>query len=134
MDSKTNKTRQGAEMKKRILTIAALGALLAGCAVDTEKATNKLEHVSKAPSDFKVGDTTGLWVVSRTIVEANGRSFTDNPYDSFYLVSSDTTVASVIKAKQLVAKKAGETIITARDEKTNLKTEDAVTVTVLPAP
>jgi hypothetical protein len=121
-------------MKKRILTIAALGAILAGCGVDPEKATNKLEHVSKAPADFNVGDTTGLWVVSRTIVELNGRTTTDDSYDSFYLVSSDTTVATVIRAKQLVAKKAGETSITARDEKSALKTETAVTVTVLPAP
>ncbi|MDQ3003570.1 MAG: hypothetical protein M3Y08_20220 [Fibrobacterota bacterium] len=120
--------------KTMLLTIATLGAILAGCAVDTEKASNKLEFVSKAPTDFKVGDTSGLWVVSRTIIEANGRSFTDNPYGTFYLVSSDTNVASVIRAKQLVAKKAGETTITARDEKSTLKTETAVAVTVLPAP
>lgn len=121
-------------MKTRFLTIAAMSTIIVGCGVDPEKATNKLEFVSKAPADFKVGDTSGLWVVSRTIIEANGRSIPDKTYDSFYLVSSDTNVASVIRAKHLVAKTAGETTITARDEKSTLKTETAVTVTVFPAP
>lgn len=134
MQTKAIKTKQGAEMKTRFLTIAAMSTIIVGCGVDPEKATNKLEFVSKAPADFKVGDTSGLWVVSRTIIEANGRSIPDKTYDSFYLVSSDTNVASVIRAKHLVAKTAGETTITARDEKSTLKTETAVTVTVFPAP
>lgn len=105
---------------------------LSGCATEPQTDRNKLEFGSNSTS-LQVGDTSDLWKVSRTIIRSDGREEKEN-YTFFHLVSSDTTVASVIRNKQLVGRAAGEVSITAFDDKTTLKTETAIKVTVTAAP
>jgi hypothetical protein len=120
-------------MRKSILTALAIGMGLVGCATESKQGKDRIEFGTNKAT-LQVGDTSGLWTVSKTLIEPNGRESTTDPYTFFQLESSDTTVASVILKKQLVAKKAGETQITARDEKSALKTENAITVTVTAKP
>lgn len=109
-----------------------LGMELSGCATEPQKDRNKLEFGSNSTS-LQVGDTSDLWKVSRTIIESNGRE-DKKEYTYFHLVSSDTTVASVIRNQQLVGRAPGEVSITALDDKTTLKTETAIKVTVTADP
>jgi hypothetical protein len=109
------------------------GLGLSGCATETQTDRNKLEFGSNS-SALQVGDTSGLWKVSRTIIEANGRENKDDTYTFFHLVSSDTTVASVIRNQQLVGRKPGEVSVKALDDKSKLETETSIKVTVTAKP
>ena len=109
----------------------ALG--LSGCATETQTDRNKLEFGSNGAS-LQVGDTSGLWKVSRTIIEANGRESKVETYTYFHLVSSDTTVASVLRNQQLVGRSPGEVSVNAVDDKSALKTETSIKVTVTAKP
>ena len=111
----------------------ALGLELSGCATEPQTDRNKLEFGSNGTS-LKVGDTSALWKVSRTIIEVDGSENKVETYTYFHLVSSDTTVASVIRNQQLVGRAPGEVSITAFDDKTSLKTETAIKVTVTANP
>ena len=112
---------------------AGLGLGLSGCATETQNDRNKLEFGSNE-TRLQVGDTSGLWKVSRTIIQPNGREAKDETYLYFHLVSSDTTVASVIRNQQLVGRKPGTVTVKALDDKSNLETETSIEVTVTPAP
>ena len=112
-----------------------LGLGLSGCATETQTDRNKLEFGPGSNStSLQVGDTTGLWKVSRTIIETNGREKKDETYTFFHLVSSDTTVASVLRNQQLVGRKPGEVSVKALDDKSTLETETSIKVTVTARP
>ncbi|MDB5048059.1 MAG: hypothetical protein JWO30_1130 [Fibrobacteres bacterium] len=123
-------------MNKMIFAGIAVTLGLIGCATDPSKDPTKLEFVSTGNSTLAVGETSPLWVVSKTFVElGTGKTITTNPYTSFTLVSSDTNVAAVINHQQLIAKKTGSTEVTAFDDKdTKLTTDIAAKITVLAAP
>lgn len=112
---------------------AGMAAIMAGCATETPPDRNKLEFGANSAA-LLVGDTSGLWKASRTIIEANGRESKDKDYTSFHLVSSDTTVAAVIRSRQLVGKKAGEVTVKGLDDNSNLETETSIKVTVSDKP
>ncbi len=116
-------------------TMAAMAALLAACATDPQ--TNK-EHLdikdTGLPTAFHVGDTSGLWTASRTTLTATGREETQNDYPSFHLKSSDSTVVAIAKQRFVVGIKEGTAQVTARDDKSTLVSEAAVTVTVVAKP
>ena len=123
------------KMRKRIWAGLAIGLGLIGCSTDPATDPTKLEFVSIGKSTLAIGETSPLWVVSKTFLDANGKTITTNPYTSFTLVSSDTNVAAVINHKQLIAKKEGSTEVTAFDDKRPaLTTELATKVTILTAP
>jgi hypothetical protein len=109
---------------------------LIGCATDPPSDPTKLEFVSTGKAILAVGETSPLWVVSKTFVElGTGRTVTTKPYTSFTLVSSDTNVAAVVNHQQLIARKTGSTeVIAVDDNDTKLTTEIAAKVTVLAAP
>jgi hypothetical protein len=110
-----------------------IGLGLSGCATETQTDRNKLEFGSNS-TNLQVGDTSGLWKVSRTIIEPNGRESKDDTYTFFHLVSSDTTIASVIRNQQLVGRKPGEVSVKALDDKSTLETETSIKVTVTAKP
>jgi hypothetical protein len=111
---------------------AAIGLGMIGCGTDDDPKKNSLDFVSTSPS-LVVGQTSGLWTASKTIIEANGKTTTTDPYPSFHLESSDTNVAAVTLERQLVGRKPGTSMITGHDNKSGLVTE-ALTVTVTAAP
>jgi hypothetical protein len=110
-----------------------LGLGLSGCTTETPPVRDKLEFGSNI-TDLQVGDTTDIWKVSRTIIQPNGRESKDETYTYFHLVSSDTTVASVIRNQQLVGRKPGEVSVKAFDDKSTLVSENAIKVTVTANP
>lgn len=116
-------------------TAAALvmAAALTGCGTETEIGRNKLEFGNNSQT-LVVGDTSELWKASRTIIEANGREITDKDYTYFHLESSDSTVAAVVRDRQLVGRKAGEVTVKGVDDKSSLQTETSIKVTVSEAP
>ncbi|GEM_PF-3697926 len=120
-------------MKMWILAAGMMGLGLMGCTTDPASNKDKLEFGTTA-STLTVGETSALWSASRTIVDANGRTNTNNNYGFFHLESSDTNVASVVLAKQLVGRKAGTAVITGHDDNSDLVTETSVTVTVTDKP
>jgi hypothetical protein len=105
-----------------------MGLGLSGCATETQTDRNKLEFGSNGTS-LQVGDTSDIWKVSRTLIQTNGRESKEN-YTFFHLVSSDTTVASVIRNQQLVGRAPGEVSVKALDDKSKLETETSIKVTV----
>jgi hypothetical protein len=111
---------------------AAIGLGMIGCGTDDDPKKNSLDFVSTSTS-LEVGETSDLWTASKTIIEANGKTTTTDPYPSFHLMSSDTNVAAVVLERKLAGRKPGETKITGHDNKSGLVTE-AVTVTVTAAP
>jgi hypothetical protein len=113
----------------------AMAAALTGCATEEQADRNKLEFDANANSGtLLVGDTSNLWKASRTVIEANGRESTDKDYTFFHLVSSDTTVAAVIRSRQLLGRKAGEVTVKGVDDKSSLQTETSIKVTVSDKP
>ncbi|MEO6096175.1 MAG: hypothetical protein ABIW76_10920 [Fibrobacteria bacterium] len=122
-------------MQIRILTAlaAAIGLGMIGCGTDDEPKKNSLDFGSNS-SALVVGQTSALWTASKTTIDANGKTNKTDPYASFHLVSSDTTVAAVRLERQLEGKKPGESKITGYDNKSSLVTQEAITVTVTAAP
>ncbi|HKP96833.1 MAG TPA: hypothetical protein VJ385_13830 [Fibrobacteria bacterium] len=120
-------------MEKLILRALAAGAIgwgLFACATDSTDAP-KLEIESPGDLSLAVGDTSVLWVVSKTFQDPNGRTTTTKPYTFFTLASSDPGVAKVIRSQQIVGVKAGTAKVVAKDDKSGLVTDSAtVTVTV----
>lgn len=111
----------------------AMAAALSGCATETPPDRNKLEFAANSGA-LLVGDTSDLWKASRTVIQANGRESKDNDYTFFHLVSSDTTVAAVIRSRQLVGRKAGEVTVKGLDDNSSLQTETSIKVTVSEKP
>jgi hypothetical protein len=103
-----------------------------GCGTDDDAKKDSLDFGSNSAT-LVVGETSALWTASKTTIDANGKTTKTDPYPSFHLVSSDTTVAAVRLERQLLGKKPGEAKITGHDNKSGLVTE-AVTVTVTVAP
>jgi hypothetical protein len=113
----------------------AMAAGILGCATEPTKDPTKLEFVDTGKSTLAVGETSPKWVLSKTSVGVTGKTTTANPYVYFTLISSDTNVASVVNAQQLLAKKPGTAQITASDDRNaQLATEISALITVVDAP
>lgn len=127
-------------MKKAIraamLAIGGLGMLGAGLVACTTEQNDptKLEFVSTGKATLTVGDTSDLWVLSKTYVDATGRTVTLKPYTYFTLKSSDPNIAFVVHNQQMVALKPGTVNVTASDDKSSLVTEYSAAITVVAAP
>ena len=102
-------------LMKSALMASLMGLAFTGCGTDPGKDVNKIEFVSTGKSTLAVGETSPLWSVSKTSVDANGRSVTVNPYTNFTLTSSDTNVSSVVNTQQLLGKATGTTLVTATE-------------------
>lgn len=112
------------------LIALALG-LWTGCGTEPKDKGEKLElTASPMPSPFRVGDTSGLWTASKTVVLPTGRSEKVPNYLNFHLVSSDSNVVSVISARLLVGRSAGTAQVKAEDDRSDLASESSVTVTI----
>lgn len=112
----------------RPLQLALVSALaFTACATDSPPRKDKIEAVSPQTS-LTVGDTSSHWVVSRTIILANGSVDTKEPYTSFVLSSSEPTVASVVSGQFLTGLKAGTTQVTVHDEDSKLVSEPVTVV------
>jgi hypothetical protein len=114
---------------KKLLCAMAMGFALIGCDTGEQDAA-KLEIKSPGNITLPVGDTTAAWAVSKTAVDARGKSFTTDPYNDFVLISSDSTVAAIVRNQRVLGVKAGTATITASDDLSSLKSESGVTVTV----
>jgi hypothetical protein len=113
-----------------ILALAAATALI-GCGTEPDKKGDSLEiTASPLPSPFRVGDTSGFWLGSKTVILTNGSARTTDDYPSFHLVASDTTVVGVVDDRRLIGRKEGTTEVRAVDNKSSLKS-DPVTVNVV---
>lgn len=120
-------------MRKRpaFACISLALSLLSGCGTEPSKSGGKLEFTaSPVPDPFLVGDTSGLWSASRTVILATGRADKTSDYPYFHLVSSDTDVVGVANGRFLVGRKAGSAQITAEDDRSDLVSESSVKVTV----
>jgi hypothetical protein len=124
-------------MRIRILaalsTAFAIGTGIIGCGTEAGPDKDSLDFASNSPS-LMVGDTSALWSASKTHIEANGKTTKTDPYASFHLVSADTTVAVVVRERQLVGRKPGQTKITGYDNKSDLATSSSITLMVTAAP
>lgn len=116
-------------MDKRIACVLAMGLGIFGCATESNDPT-RMEIVTPGDISLAVGDTSALWVVSKTYVDATGRTVTLKPYTSFSLISSDSTVAKVIRNQQIVGMAEGTATVSAHDDNSSLESETAATVTV----
>jgi hypothetical protein len=123
-------------MKSLVMAAAfafALGVM--ACATEPNKDPTKLEFTSTGKSTLTVGETSPRWSVSKTYVDPNGRTKTTESYTFFTLISSDTTIAGIVGAQQLIGKNAGTAVITAVDDKnSSLVTEVSVKITIVEAP
>lgn len=118
-------------MSKRPVFLFMLAAALAGCGTDPHAKRNTLEiSSSPVPIPFVVGDTSGLWTTTKTVIQPNGRSEPVKNYPYFHLVSSDTEIVGVAEGLFLVARKPGNADISAKDDKSDLVSETSVKVTV----
>lgn len=118
-------------MKTATVLLCLAAAAFIGCATDSAGDRNKIEPDPSVQRTLQVGDTSSLWVVSRTVVLANGRTATEKRYTSFRLNSADPSVALVVEGQFLVGLKPGETKVVIEDEDSNLKS-DSIAVTVTP--
>jgi hypothetical protein len=110
----------------------ALAFAAFGC--DEEQPKNKLVIESPAsPLSLHVGDTSDVIKTSRTTIDAQGRENTESNYGYFSLASSDTNVAVIVQSTRVLARAPGEAIVGAGDDKSNLVSENKLTVTVAPA-
>ncbi len=120
---------------KKLLTVMVCGYGIMGCTTDASKDPTKLEFVNTGKSTLAEGETSPRWAVSKTFVDATGRTVTTNPYTYFTLASSDTNVASIANAQYVLGKKPGTTLITATDDKNGkLVTEVSAKITIVAAP
>jgi hypothetical protein len=114
------------------VSAACACALLAACGTDPHGKRDKLEITgSSLPSPFHVGDTSGLWTASKTVILATGKSDKTADYVSFHLVSSDTGVVGVVQGRFVAGRAAGSAEVYAKDDKSDLTSESPVTVTVV---
>lgn len=110
--------------------LAGLTALTA-CGTDPQKGDTLDIESSPLPSAFHVGDTSSFWIVSKTVILANGKTDKTADYSYYSLASSDTTVVGVFEGKRLVGRKAGSAVVKAVDDKSKLESQTPVTVTVV---
>jgi hypothetical protein len=103
---------------------------LMGCGTDPQKGDTLDIESSPLPSPFRVNDTSSFWIVSKTVILANGQSNKTADYSAYQLVSSDTTVVGVFEDKRLVGRKPGTAVVKATDNKSNLVSQTSVNVTV----
>ena len=102
-----------------------------GCGTEPKDKGDKLElTASPVPSPFRVGDTSGLWTASKTLIRTTGRAEKISYYTDFHLVVSDTGVAEVVAGRLLVGRKPGTIQVHAKDDRSDLVSESSVTVTV----
>ena len=122
-------------MRKRHALIAAFlltGSIaLTGCGTETQKGDSLDIESSPMASPFHVGDTSSFWIVSKTVILANGQTSKTADYSAYRLVSSDTTVVGVFEDKRLVGRKAGTAEVKALDNKSSLSSQTSFTVTVV---
>jgi hypothetical protein len=105
-------------------------ACWSGCGTEPREG-DKLEFTgTPLPSPFRVGDTSGLWTASRTVILPTGRADKVSNYVNFHLVSSDTAVVAVVSGRLLVARAPGTAQVTGEDDRSDLVTEAPVPVTV----
>src|SRR5690606_16077565 len=102
-------------MAKATLFIGLAAAAIIGCAMDSAGDRDKIVADASVQRSLRVGDTSSLWVVSRTVVQANGRTYTEKPYTSFRLNSSDPDVALVVNGQFLVGMKEGVSQVIVED-------------------
>ena len=121
-------------MRKRHPLLAAFliaGSIaLTGCGTEAQKGDTLDIESSPLPSSFRVGDTSSFWIISKTVILANGQTSKTADYSSYRLVSSDTTVVGVFEDKRLVGRKAGTAEVKALDNKSSLVSQTSVNVTV----
>ena len=110
--------------------LPTLSAAILGCGTETQKGDSLDIERSPLPTPFHIGDTSSFWTISKTVIQADGRSNVTGDYSSYRLVSSDTTVVGVFEEMRLVGRKAGSAEVTARDNKSNLVSQTSVTVNV----
>ena len=72
------------------------------------------------PSELILGTTTPVFTVTKKARDAQGSMQTDANYTSFYLTSSDTTIARIVNSRQVFAAKTGQALITAKDSQGSL--------------
>jgi hypothetical protein len=115
-----------------ITLIALASGFWSGCGTEPKDKGEKLElTASPMPSPFRVGDTSGLWTASKTVILPTGRSEKVSNYLDFHLVSSDTNVVSVVSGRLLVGRSAGTAQVGAADDRSDLATESAIPVTII---
>jgi hypothetical protein len=102
-----------------------------GCGTEPKDKGDKLElTASPMPSPFYVGDTSGLWTASKTVIRTDGRAEKTSNYVSFHLVSSDSNVVSVASGRLLVGRSPGTAQVSAGDDRSDLASESGITVTI----
>jgi hypothetical protein len=105
-------------------------AFWSGCGTEPKAKGDRLEITgSPLPSPFRVGDTSGLWTASKTVILPTGRADKTSDYRSFHLVSSDSAVVGVT-GRLLVGRSPGTAKIGAEDDKSALVSESRIEVTV----
>ena len=118
---------------KRILLILT-AALVFHCATTPEEDLPRLEIQGEKSLSLAVGDTSAQFKVERTFVDANGRQSTED-YLRFFLVSSDSAVATIVEGQKVLAVAPGEAVIRARDERgDHILSKNSVTMTVASEP
>ncbi len=107
----------------------AISLVFAACS-EPEVKQDKVEIRTPAPIVIAVGDTSPVLVLSKTLTDATGRTYTTNPYSSFGLIIGDTTIAGVVNIQRIVGRIPGETTVKAKDEKSSM-VSDAIKVQVI---
>jgi hypothetical protein len=106
-------------------------AFWSGCGTEPKDKGEKLElTASPMPSPFRVGDTSGLWTASKTVILPTGRADKVSNYLDFHLVSSDTNVVSVVSGRLLAGRSPGTAQVNAQDDRSDLVSESSVTVVI----
>jgi hypothetical protein len=124
----------GARMRKALplALIPFVLAFWAGCGTEPKAKGDKLEITgSPLPSPFRVGDTSGLWTASKTVILPTGRAEKTSNYEFFELVSSDSTVVGVAAGRLLVGRSPGTAQVGASDNRSGLSSESTIEVTVI---
>ena len=114
-------------MKRIFLILTA--ALVFNCSTPPEEDLPRLEILGEKSLTLAVGDTSVQFKVERTFVDLNGRQKTED-YTRFFLVSSDSAIATIVQGQKVLAVSPGDVIIHAKAESGNLVSKNSVSVTV----
>jgi hypothetical protein len=100
-----------------------LASLHLGC--EEEAVDDSRLILDAAPKTLKVGDTSATLTCIKEARNLQGRMQTQTGYTQFHLVSGDTSVIGVVGERRLVARKAGQTSVLAKDKSGTLASDSA---------
>lgn len=115
----------------KILALTSLLFLL-NCS-DPASNNESLDFSSSAPITLKVGDTSDVFMISKTSFDERGRSSTNSKYKDFSLVIADTTICRVVNLNRITGAKPGETTLNALDNVGHLQSSP-ITIKVVAKP